>query len=342
MPRSWSARAVRSRFWSTLTTPRAADRNRLSRSGLARVPELIASFSSEDSRLCWSVILARSEVAKECRSRAYLSAVMPFTWWTPAARRSPLSGSSTACGRQMFTPPSASMTLTKPRKLTSMKSLMVSPVAFSTVATVSRGPPRPNAALILSMPCPGMSTHESRGRLTTVTLDRLAEMWISISVSELKLAVCPTCSAHCWAGVTAADRERAGEQHRPGPPGAAEGTVRTGQAPAFLGDPLRVTHAEQLADAPSGSRLGAGQLLEGDPRPQQIDGVALGHQPPGPFQLRRPGRIPHGPHGLHQFRDAATERPRLREGHPLVGQGGTGDPPAPVDPADHQVVRHEY
>src|SRR5438094_572642 len=139
MPRTWSASAVRSRFWSTLTTPRVADRNRLNRSGLARVPELIASFSSEDSRLCWSVILARSEVAKECRSRAYLSAVMPFTWWTPAARCSPLSGSSTACGRQMFTPPSASMTLTKPRKLTSTKSLMVSPVAFSTVATVSRG-----------------------------------------------------------------------------------------------------------------------------------------------------------------------------------------------------------
>src|SRR5437667_63375 len=48
----------------------------------------------------------------------------------------------------MFTPPSASMTLTKPRKLTSMKSLIVSPVARSTVATVSRGPPRPNAAEI--------------------------------------------------------------------------------------------------------------------------------------------------------------------------------------------------
>ncbi len=38
----------------------------------------------------------------------------------PGGHVQPAIGSSTANGRQMFTPPSASMTLTKPRKLTSM------------------------------------------------------------------------------------------------------------------------------------------------------------------------------------------------------------------------------
>ena len=44
------------------------------------------------------------------------------------------------------------------------------------------------------MPCPGMSTQESRGRLTTCALAWLAGMCTSISVSELALIVSPTCS----------------------------------------------------------------------------------------------------------------------------------------------------
>ncbi len=59
------------------------------------------------------------------------------------------------------------MILTNPRKLTSTKSLIVRPVACSTVRTMSFGPPSPKAALILFIPNPGIRTHESLGRLTT-------------------------------------------------------------------------------------------------------------------------------------------------------------------------------
>ena len=52
------------------------------------------------------------------------------------------------------------------------------------------------------MPCPGMLTQESRGRLTTVTWLRSPDTWISISVSELELTVSPTCSASCWCRVS--------------------------------------------------------------------------------------------------------------------------------------------
>jgi hypothetical protein len=45
---------------------------------------------------------------------------------------------------------------------------MRSPVACSTVCTSSFGPPIANAALILLTPLPGISTFESRGRLTSV------------------------------------------------------------------------------------------------------------------------------------------------------------------------------
>ena len=98
-----------------------------------------------------------------------------------------------------------------------MKSLIVSPVARSTVATVRRGPPRPNAALILFMPWPGMNTHESRGRLTTVTLDRSSAIWISIRVSELELGTSPTCSTRCWAGVRPARRSTPASSTLSGP-----------------------------------------------------------------------------------------------------------------------------
>ena len=90
------------------------------------------------------------------------------------------------------------MTLTKPRKLTWTKSLMVSPVFASTVCTTSFGPPRPYAALILLKPCPGMFTQESRGMLITVTRLRSPDTWISIIVSELELTSSPTCSASSW------------------------------------------------------------------------------------------------------------------------------------------------
>ena len=59
------------------------------------------------------------------------------------------------------------MILTNPRKFTSTKSLIVRPVACSTVRTIKGGPPRPIAALILFIPKPGILTQESLGRLTT-------------------------------------------------------------------------------------------------------------------------------------------------------------------------------
>ena len=90
MPRIWSASAATLSPWSTLIADSAARRNRSSLTGLASVPELIASVSIEDSRRCWSWIRARSEVANEWRSRAYSSAVIPFTWCTPSDRCSPL------------------------------------------------------------------------------------------------------------------------------------------------------------------------------------------------------------------------------------------------------------
>src|SRR5579875_1822814 len=74
----------------------------------------------------------------------------------------------------MFTPPSASITRTNPRKFTRTKSLMVSPVASATVRTSRRGPPRPIAALILFIPKPGTRTQESLGRLITAEQRLLA------------------------------------------------------------------------------------------------------------------------------------------------------------------------
>jgi hypothetical protein len=47
------------------------------------------------------------------------------------------------------------------------------------------------------MPCPGISTQESRGRLTTDTLRWSAATCTTISVSELLLATRPTCSWSC-------------------------------------------------------------------------------------------------------------------------------------------------
>ncbi len=65
--------------WSTLTAAVAALRKLDSLIGFASVPELTASLSNEASSCCWSLILARSERAKECRSRTNLSAVIPCT-----------------------------------------------------------------------------------------------------------------------------------------------------------------------------------------------------------------------------------------------------------------------
>ena len=105
------------------------------------------------------------------------------------------------------------MTLTKPRKLTWTKSLMVSPVFASTVLTTRCGPPRPYAALILFMPCPGMFTQESRGRLITVTWLRSPDTWISIIVSELELTAWPTCSAQLLVAGQPGALVHPGQQH---------------------------------------------------------------------------------------------------------------------------------
>ena len=48
------------------------------------------------------------------------------------------------------------------------------------------------------IPCPGMSTQESRGMLTTVTRLRSADTCMSISVSEFVLTSSPTCSTTSW------------------------------------------------------------------------------------------------------------------------------------------------
>ena len=83
------------------------------------VPVLRIFVKAVAIRLCWSWILVRSSFGNECRSLAYFSAVIPFTWWKPADKWMPLSWSFRAVGRQTFTPPSASITLTKARKFTS-------------------------------------------------------------------------------------------------------------------------------------------------------------------------------------------------------------------------------
>ena len=77
--RSSSARLVTFRFWSTRIADSVACRKSDSRTGLVSVPELIASCSSEDSSCCWSLIRWKSDSANECRSRANISAWMPFT-----------------------------------------------------------------------------------------------------------------------------------------------------------------------------------------------------------------------------------------------------------------------
>jgi len=77
--RSSSARLVTFRFWSTRIADSVAPRKAVSRPGLVSVPELIASCISEDRICCWSAIRWKSDSANECRSRANISAWMPFT-----------------------------------------------------------------------------------------------------------------------------------------------------------------------------------------------------------------------------------------------------------------------
>ena len=56
-------------------------------------------------------------------------------------------------------------------------------VNCSTVATISGGPPKENAALILLVPWPGIGTQESRGIETTQAAFLAASMCTSIIVS---------------------------------------------------------------------------------------------------------------------------------------------------------------
>ncbi len=75
--RNCSARPVTLNRWSTVVAEVAAARNRENLTGLASVPELTASERTEASNCCWSPILARSDSAKECRSRANCNALTP-------------------------------------------------------------------------------------------------------------------------------------------------------------------------------------------------------------------------------------------------------------------------
>ena len=72
------------------------------------------------------------------------------------------------------TPPSASVTLTKPKKSISTTWSIRTPVYCSTVSTISGRPPHAYAALSLAMALPpdpsglgGTCTHRSRGSETT-------------------------------------------------------------------------------------------------------------------------------------------------------------------------------
>ena len=62
------------------------------------------------------------------------------------------------------TPPRDSVSLMKPSKSTITTWSIRVPSRLSRVCTISCVPPYANAALILPLPCPGMSTHMSRGK----------------------------------------------------------------------------------------------------------------------------------------------------------------------------------
>ena len=111
--------------------------------------------------------------------------------------------------------------------------------------------------------------------------------WMSVVPPPIVSArVSSTWRAQCApSGAPSADR-------RP-PPAASAPRRRT--SPAQLGDLLGVPHAEQLAHAAGGARLGAGQLLERHPQPQQRRCVALARPacrpaPSGGLLRPAPGR----------------------------------------------------
>ena len=102
------------------------------------------------------------------------------------------------------------------------------------------------------------------------------------------------------------------------PTGAVEGE-------AGLLDPLLVLHAEQLADAGSGTGVEPRQGPQGDPVPHQAQRLCLCEQRPhvdrGPGGAASPSR-PSSPQ--HRFDPGRRTSMPLDIDDPLVGQGGAG------------------
>ena len=81
------------------------------------------------------------------------------------------------------------------------------PVSASTVAASSCGPPMEKAALSLFSPWPGISTNESRGRLTStddpVPLGTCSSRMVSVRCPAASASV-PVASSWAWASVSPA------------------------------------------------------------------------------------------------------------------------------------------